>query len=534
MAPTSDQERRLVELRSRWEQDRASRLFLQLAEEYRRCGMPRDALAILDEGLRHHPTSLAGQVLLGRCRLDIGEGEGAVVALEGVIRRDPTHMVAYRHLVDAYLLVRDAERARSRLDLYAQLNPQDVELPALEARVGDLERARSQQTEEITALLGKPRREPAPAYVDESVDESAVSSLPEMPPSVIARELEELDPLTWETQNLQVAQWRGSVPRQGGAESQARHRDDAGALATDDGADDPSFQTLGGFDERRQHSLGLPIDAAVVRRYAEDARFDFLAEDESGEPQPSKRSHFDEVDDPLESVMVFAAAGPPASSPVPPPVDIDTDVSSEVSASEVSASEVAADEVAAAEVSATRDPVPVVAAQEAAVELYEAPAPPAPRPVVAPALEVPFGTIFRLPLLSWAAVDLSRLRPRRLAPPRWQSDAGAPAHSHPEAHSHPQARMQDVSSTLGELYLRQGHTVEARNVFQLLLERDPTDAAARRGLEQVVEAERTMPALDARSLLAGYPAEESGLTAKQAFVLHRYLDRIRSGPRSPW
>lgn len=132
---------RLAELRDRWDSDRSSRLFLQLAEEYRRLGQPEEALEVLSEGLKSHPATGAVQVVLGRCQLETGEHDAAVETLEQVVRRDPTQMVAYRALVEAYLQQRNAGKARERLGLYAQLNPQDPEIEELSQRIDRLDLA---------------------------------------------------------------------------------------------------------------------------------------------------------------------------------------------------------------------------------------------------------------------------------------------------------------------------------------------------------------------------------------------------------
>jgi len=72
---------RLEALRERWERDPASRLFLQLAEEYRRDGQPEAALKVLETGLGHHPGYLAARVALGRCLLETGDVTGAAETL---------------------------------------------------------------------------------------------------------------------------------------------------------------------------------------------------------------------------------------------------------------------------------------------------------------------------------------------------------------------------------------------------------------------------------------------------------------------
>ncbi|HVS65379.1 MAG TPA: tetratricopeptide repeat protein [Thermoanaerobaculia bacterium] len=139
MADTGNRSERLSDLRARWEADRRSRLFLQLAEEYRRQGQPLEAMAVLDEGLSRHPSSVAGKVLQGRCRLESGQVEAAAATLEEVVSRDPTHIVAYRWLTESYLELGDAEQARRRLDVYTQLNPQGEDLSDLSRRLVALE-----------------------------------------------------------------------------------------------------------------------------------------------------------------------------------------------------------------------------------------------------------------------------------------------------------------------------------------------------------------------------------------------------------
>src|SRR4051794_30339106 len=102
----------LTYLRERWERDRSSRIFLQLAEEYRRRGLYPEALEVLETGLGFHPGYLAAQVALGRCRLDAGQPTAALPVLEKVLKQDPTQAVATRLLVETWLQLGDARNAR--------------------------------------------------------------------------------------------------------------------------------------------------------------------------------------------------------------------------------------------------------------------------------------------------------------------------------------------------------------------------------------------------------------------------------------
>ncbi len=131
---------RLAQLRSRWEADPASRIFLQLAEEYRHQGRLHEALTVLDEGLKEHPGYLSALVAKGRCLLELGQPEPAREVLERVVRQDATQMVANKLLVRTYLETGQAARARERLDLYSLLHDGDPEVEDLWARIARLDR----------------------------------------------------------------------------------------------------------------------------------------------------------------------------------------------------------------------------------------------------------------------------------------------------------------------------------------------------------------------------------------------------------
>jgi len=126
---------RITQLRARWQADPSSRVFLQLAEEYRHLGRVQDALAVLESGLKEHPGYLSALVAQGRCLLELGESGKARGVLERVVQQDATQMVASKLLVRAYIESNDPERARQRLDLYRLLNDSDPEIEELHRRV---------------------------------------------------------------------------------------------------------------------------------------------------------------------------------------------------------------------------------------------------------------------------------------------------------------------------------------------------------------------------------------------------------------
>jgi thioredoxin-like negative regulator of GroEL len=148
---------RLTQLRARWQGDPSSRVFLQLAEEYRHLGRVQDALAVLEAGLKEHPGYLSALVAKGRCLLELGNAEQAHGVLERVVQQDATHMVANKLLVRTYLETGDPERARQRLELYSLLNDSDPEIEELRRRV---------------AAMSRPPRAPDGPRSDESSERS--------------------------------------------------------------------------------------------------------------------------------------------------------------------------------------------------------------------------------------------------------------------------------------------------------------------------------------------------------------------------
>ena len=126
---------RIERLRERWQADPSSRLFLQLAEEYRRSGQMDEAVAILEKGLQHHPNYLSAKVALARCHLEMGKPAEAAQVLRIVVEQDPTQLVANKLLVEAYVAMDEDQLAGQALDAYMALNRSDPEIEQLDQRI---------------------------------------------------------------------------------------------------------------------------------------------------------------------------------------------------------------------------------------------------------------------------------------------------------------------------------------------------------------------------------------------------------------
>ena len=155
--------RKLDLLRRIVREDPGSRLFLGLAEELMRNGEPEEALQVLEAGLAARPGQVAPTVARARCLVELGRLPDAWQALEPVLARDPTHLVAAKLAVELWLRMGDARSARERLDRYAPLGAADPDLVRLRARVRELE----QQLAPSAAAIGSapsPLASAAPAF----------------------------------------------------------------------------------------------------------------------------------------------------------------------------------------------------------------------------------------------------------------------------------------------------------------------------------------------------------------------------------
>ena len=136
--------RRLEELRLEVRADPGSRYFLGLAEELLRAGDLREALAVLEGGLQARPGHVAATVAKARCLVELERPLDAWAALEPLLQRDPTHLVAAKLAVEVWLRLGDRELSRVSLARYAPLGAADPDLARLEVRVRELEAAGGQ------------------------------------------------------------------------------------------------------------------------------------------------------------------------------------------------------------------------------------------------------------------------------------------------------------------------------------------------------------------------------------------------------
>jgi len=492
---------RVTQLRSRWEADPASRIFLQLAEEYRHLGRLHEALAVLEAGLKEHPGYLSALVAKGRCLLELGSAEPAREVLERVVRQDATQAVANKLLVRAYLETGQAERAKERLDLYSLLHDGDPEIEELRGRIRRLDAAGKAAEPPPPAVTAAPAR---PARGDDPF-----SLLPPPRPSPAGP-----SPVAAARSAVRVAPGVGEVFHLD--KPLARH---------------PAVQDV--------FELGYPAVAAV-QVMPETPEIPEMPATEVAVAPPA------------------AAAAEPAAVALPEPSPQDAEVEDDDEPEPTVDGEpfpglvsravrrrylagLAAGSLfpsIQAPVSPLRavPPIPPTSAlsptpPSTPVAVPEAPAPAAPEEPV----DAAPGEIF--PLRSIGEAVEAELRRSALEPvpaPVPEPEPIPPMPTIPPAAPAIEEPERAATVTLGDLYLRQGHLAEAEGIFREVLHREPDNAAAHAGLARIAASrEEAPPAASAPpesidELVAATAGKGDGRSRK-ILLLNSYLQRIRRG-----
>lgn len=115
----------IEKLRIRVEKDPNSRLFLPLAEEYRKSGMPDEAITVILKGLERQPGYTSARVALGRIYLEKNMMAEAKHEFEAVVKTIPDNLFAHRKLADIYKEMGETEKAVTEYTTVIQLNPMD-------------------------------------------------------------------------------------------------------------------------------------------------------------------------------------------------------------------------------------------------------------------------------------------------------------------------------------------------------------------------------------------------------------------------
>lgn len=153
----------IVKLMDKITQNPTSRLFVPLAEEYLKCEMVDEAIIVLVEGIKNHPSYVAARVMLGKTYLQKDQIPEAQAEFEQVIAINSDNILAHKKLAMIYQGQGQLQRALEACKKVLVIDPSDKEAKGL---VGILEKsvASSAPPEEAAVLSSSPvSPEPSPA-----------------------------------------------------------------------------------------------------------------------------------------------------------------------------------------------------------------------------------------------------------------------------------------------------------------------------------------------------------------------------------
>lgn len=114
-------------LREKVEKDPNSRLYVPLAEEYRKEGMMDEAIEVLQKGLELHPGYMSARVSLGKIYHAKGQMDEARIEFESVVKSIPDNLYAHKKLAEIYKDTGKRDLAIKALRTVLKLNPMDEE-----------------------------------------------------------------------------------------------------------------------------------------------------------------------------------------------------------------------------------------------------------------------------------------------------------------------------------------------------------------------------------------------------------------------
>jgi tetratricopeptide (TPR) repeat protein len=161
--------------------DPDSKLFVPLAEEYRKAGMVDEAINLLVQGLEKQPHYLSARVSLGKIYMSKGLLNEAKEEFQKVITIIPENLYAHKKLAELYQELGEINNSISELKVVLNLNPTDEWAIATLSAIEKASREIPQQPtveelpESVSVVIGSVQEELEPPqeafYPEETVDE---------------------------------------------------------------------------------------------------------------------------------------------------------------------------------------------------------------------------------------------------------------------------------------------------------------------------------------------------------------------------
>ncbi len=113
-------------LKEKLEKDPTSKLFVPLAEEYKKAGMLDEAIEVLTKGLERQPGYLSARVSLGKIFIERGMLDEAITEFKKVIAVIPDNLYAHKKLAEIYKDLGKRDEAIREFKTVLRINPADA------------------------------------------------------------------------------------------------------------------------------------------------------------------------------------------------------------------------------------------------------------------------------------------------------------------------------------------------------------------------------------------------------------------------
>ena len=160
----------IQKLKEKVAKDPNSRLFVPLADEYRKTGMLDEAISVLLNGLSRQPGYMSARVSLGKVYLEKKMIAEAKEEFEKVISAIPDNLFAHKKLAEIYRDSGDKDRAKGEYRIVLKLNPVD------EDAMSNLETLQSKHVIKESAVAPEPGPEELPVQEPAAPPEAVVEA----------------------------------------------------------------------------------------------------------------------------------------------------------------------------------------------------------------------------------------------------------------------------------------------------------------------------------------------------------------------
>jgi tetratricopeptide (TPR) repeat protein len=172
-------------LKEKIDKDPDSKLFVPLAEEYKKAGMLDEAIAVLSTGLEKQPSYLSARVSLGKIYIEKGMLEEAKSEFDKVVSVIPDNLYAHKKLAEIYKALGEKEKAVIEFNAVLKLNPMDewaaASIAAIEGEPSQTAETQKEETEDIFPVeeLQEAEEEPGEIMTDRDIELSESLSVEE-------------------------------------------------------------------------------------------------------------------------------------------------------------------------------------------------------------------------------------------------------------------------------------------------------------------------------------------------------------------